>query len=243
MSAEVQTELPGTLEGAPVEIFSRRLAVDATEHQAADLLEQPRHGGDQGAVRVATIGVGERQCGGGVASRRCRTVDRLQEEVVEHECDVEDRVAVVGHLEVDHPAVARADENVLRREVAVNEAAAASLEPPIAAVDRPGEARDAGQRPCGSKDRSEGSRTPRCERTPPRPHGRRACPSATLRRRSQATLRHPCRRRLRAAPVSNPANLAVRVRSPGRCCPGRCRGRAGRLPASAQRRGGARPPR
>ena len=50
-------------------------------------------------------------------------MDRLQQQVVEQEGEVEGGIAAVGHLPVDHPEAVVADEDVLRRVVAVDDAA------------------------------------------------------------------------------------------------------------------------
>ncbi len=50
-------------------------------------------------------------------------MDRLQQQVVEQEGEVEGGIAAVDHFPVDHPEAVVADEDVLRRVVAVDDAA------------------------------------------------------------------------------------------------------------------------
>ena len=125
------------------EVLGRRLAVHAGEHQAADVAGQqlgighelPRQpvlvGGDEG-LRAGPVG-------GGVG----RPVDRFQHQVVQHERRVEDRVADVSDLEVDHPEAIGAHEDVLGREVAVHETDACGEQLLGIGADGAGQARPA----------------------------------------------------------------------------------------------------
>src|SRR4029078_6818391 len=92
--------------------------VDPGDHQAPDVADRVSHARTNGGrVRVGvpeTLHANvELVCG-------LRAVPTLQKQVVEHEGDVERRVAVVGNLEVDHPHPVT-HENVLRRVVSVDE--------------------------------------------------------------------------------------------------------------------------
>ena len=68
-----------------------------------------------------------------------RPVDRLQQKVVEQEREIEHRVAAVNDLPVDDPQSVVADEDVLRRVVAVNDALLRRQQPVDVRADAVGE--------------------------------------------------------------------------------------------------------
>ena len=68
-----------------------------------------------------------------------RPVDRLQQQVVEQEREIEHRVAAMDDLPVDHPESFVADENVFWRVVAVDDALGRAEEPLDVGADPLGE--------------------------------------------------------------------------------------------------------
>ena len=115
------------------EVLGGRLPVDAGEHEAADEAEHVRH------VLYRPVGVEEGTSARLVALASLRPVDRLQQQVVEQEREVERRVAAVDDLPVDHPETVVADEDVLRRVVAVDDASRRVEEPLDVGADPLGE--------------------------------------------------------------------------------------------------------
>jgi hypothetical protein len=101
-----------------VEVFDRRLAVHAGEEQGGqqrgDALFDARFPGHARQIMILQRSEAFRQ-------RRVRYPERLEDEVVQAEGDIEGRVAVPGALGVEEHRSPRGHEDVLRADVAVNQ--------------------------------------------------------------------------------------------------------------------------
>src|SRR5205807_1219125 len=125
-----------------VEVFHRRLAVDAAE-------EQPRkeRGGalfDRGSWlpgNAAQIGGVERDEALEEFGAGCRNPGALQEHVVQAEREVERRIAVPRALGVEEHRAMRRDQDVLRADIAMHQAVFGCGGALLEALERAGEVR------------------------------------------------------------------------------------------------------